>query len=419
MRGLLACLVLAPLAWAGTAGDIARAVRENSFDSGECYRVRDLTLVEEDLRLYFTDGHLIFSQPVAGKRIAALFTADTDGGDGEVMLLPPDRAERRSLAGYIDAPNLDERFEMALLLFTGDAYERIKAQIDASASNRKSPEVAPLLEERWTPLLRSLGSSYQARLTLDLLGGTARPAGLFLAALSSSKRGAFDVVFDPERQEQILAGQFVPRGDTLYFDTWTSFEARSSRNGPAHLKPFAAVGDYRIEATIGADLLLTAVTHVRLKPSVDGLAALPFDLTPDMQIASAAVDGRPAEVLQHEAPQANVMHGGNKLIVVVPAEPLRLGREYDFEFHHSGKVIRDSGDRVLYVSARANWYPILGRSIRGIRPAIPLSAGSGSGHAGRRGGETAKRARSASRAAARRRRSVWRGSTWASMSTPA
>ena len=360
MKWLLALFLLLPPASAGTAGDIARAIRENSFDSDECYRVRDLTLAEEDLRLYLTDGHLIFSKPVAGKRIAALFTADTDGGDAEVLLLPPDRAERRSLAGYIDSPNLDEHFETALLLFTGDVYERITAQLAVNSSNRKSPEAAPLLEERWTPVLRNLGGSYQTRLTLDLMGGAARPAGLFLAALSSSKRGTFNVVFDPERQEQILAGQFVPRGERLYFDTWTSFEARSFRNNPAPHKPFASADSYRIEATIDAGLLLTAVTHVKVKPAVDGLAAVPFDITPDMQIASAAVDSRPAEVLQHEAPQANVMRGGNGLIVVVPPEPLRLGREYDFEFHHSGKVIRDAGGRVFYVSARANWYPVLG-----------------------------------------------------------
>ena len=44
MRGLLAFAVLARLASAGVAGDMARAIRENGFDSAECYRVRDLTL---------------------------------------------------------------------------------------------------------------------------------------------------------------------------------------------------------------------------------------------------------------------------------------------------------------------------------------------------------------------------------------
>src|SRR5271166_64527 len=111
---------------AGTAADIARAIRENTFDRDECYRVRDVTLVREDIRLYFNEGHLIFSKPVAGRRIAAVFTTDVEAGDGEIILLPPDRAERRSLAGYIDSPNLDEHFRTALLLFTGDEYDQIK-----------------------------------------------------------------------------------------------------------------------------------------------------------------------------------------------------------------------------------------------------------------------------------------------------
>src|ERR1044071_5776105 len=110
MRWTLAfflALALRPPLPGATAADIARAIRENSFDRDECYRVRDLTLIKEDIRLYFTDGHLIFSKPVAGRRIAAVFAADVEGGDGEVILLPPDRGERSALARYIHSPNLD------------------------------------------------------------------------------------------------------------------------------------------------------------------------------------------------------------------------------------------------------------------------------------------------------------------------
>src|ERR1044071_440101 len=102
---VLAFVIQAPLT-AGTAADIARTIRENSFDRDECYRVRALTRFKEDLRIYLTEGHLIFSKPVAGRRIAAVFTTDVEGGDGEVILLPPDRAERRALAGYLNSPNL-------------------------------------------------------------------------------------------------------------------------------------------------------------------------------------------------------------------------------------------------------------------------------------------------------------------------
>src|SRR6266481_1851125 len=138
VRTLLALAWLIPFpAMAGTAADIARAVRENGFDRGECYRVRDLSFIKEDLRIYFTDGYLIFSKPVAGRRMAAVFTADVEGGDGEVILLPPDRAERRSLASYIDSPNLDEHFKTALFLFTGDDYDRLKSQFPNNPANKK------------------------------------------------------------------------------------------------------------------------------------------------------------------------------------------------------------------------------------------------------------------------------------------
>src|ERR1700694_3945001 len=145
MRSLaLLPMRIAPL-FAGTAADIARAIRENSFDRDECYRVRDLTIVKDDIRIYLTEGHLIFSKPVAGRRIAAVFTADVEGGDGEGVLLPPERAQRPALAANIDSPNLDEHFRAVMLLFTGDDYQQLKSQLAENPSNRKTPESGALL----------------------------------------------------------------------------------------------------------------------------------------------------------------------------------------------------------------------------------------------------------------------------------
>ena len=337
---------------------MVRAIRENSFDRDECYRVRDLTLVKEDIRIYLTDGHLIFSKPVAGRRIAAVFAADVEGGDGEVMLLPPDRAERRSLAAFIDSPNLDDHFRAVVLLFTGDDYEQLKSQLPANPSNKKTPEIGALLDEQWTPVLRNLGASFQARLTLDLLGGPSRRAGLLAALFSSSKLGSFDIIYDPENTEQVMAGQLATRDDHLYFDTWTSFVARSFRKNPTPPRPDLLVRDYRIEATVNPDFSLTAVTRVKVTPQVDGLAVAPFDISPQMTLTETTVDGRAAEILQADSMRFNLMRNGNNLFLVIPPEPLRAGREYEFEFHHSGTVIHDAGDRVFYVSARGNWYPM-------------------------------------------------------------
>src|SRR5690348_8600307 len=148
MRAIAAILLLLdlPLA-AGPAADLARRIREDGLDREQCYRVRDLTLIRDDLRIYLTDGYLIFSRPVAERPIAAVFSADVENGDGEVLLLPPNLAERRSLAGYIGTPNLDEHFETAVLLFTGDVYQELLRQLPNNPSNRRAPEMGPILDE--------------------------------------------------------------------------------------------------------------------------------------------------------------------------------------------------------------------------------------------------------------------------------
>ena len=356
---VLACLLPLP-ASGGTAADVARAIRENSFDRDECYRVRDLTLVKEDIRVYLTDGYLIFSKPVAGRRMAAVFSADVEGGDGEVILLPPDRAERRSLAAFIQAPNLDEHIRAAVLLFTGDVYDQLKSQMANNPSNRKAPEMAPVLDEQWSPVLRNLGTGYQVRLTLDLVGGTAPAGRLFAGLFRSTSLGNFDVVYDPGSMEQILAGQLTTRNNRLYFDTWTSFPARSSRRNPAPQVRDPQLGDYRIDATVAPDLTLNVVTRVRLKTSAAALAAVQFEMASEMSVTEVRVDGVQAEVLQAESVRLNLSRGGDSLFLVAPAEPLRAGREYLFEFHHNGKVIHEAGDHIYYVSSRGNWYPANG-----------------------------------------------------------
>ena len=358
VRTLLALAWLIPFpVLAGTAADIARAVRENGFDRGECYRVRDLSFIKEDLRIYFTDGYLIFSKPVAGRRTAAVFSADVEGGDGEVILLPPDRAERRSLATFIGSPNLDDHISAGLLLFTGDVYEQLIAQMANNPANRKAPEMAPVLDEQWGPVLRNLGTSYQARLTLDLMGGAARADRMFAGMFRSTKLGNFDLVYDPDNIEQILAGQLTTRQDRLYFDTWTSFPSRSSRKNPTPKVHDPQVGDYRIDATVAPDLTLNVTTRVKVKVNAASLAAVAFDIAREMSVTEVMVDGVAAEVLQAESTRLNLVHGGNNQVLVAPAEPLHAGREYEFEFRHSGKVIHAAGDHVFYVSSRGNWYP--------------------------------------------------------------
>ena len=358
IRGLLLFALAAQPVLAASAAEIARAIRENTFDLDECYRVRDLTIFKDDLKLYLTDGHLIFSKPVAGRRVAAVFTADVDGGDAEVLLRPPDAAERRSLATYIDSATLDEHFRSAVLIFTGDEYSELKSQFAKSPANKKAPELAQVMQDQWGGVLRNIGESYQTRLTLDLLGGPGHPPGLFSALIAGQKLGNFDVLYDPQSPEQISAGQVTTRNDLHYFNTWTSFRARAFRSQPEKQPLTIKTSDYRIEATVNPDLSMSVVTRVKVEPVFDGMTTATFSIAPAMTVSAVTVDGKPAEVFQRDSLRSNITLDGNGLVLVIPAEPMRAGRQYEFEFHHSGKVIVDAGDKVYYVAARSNWYPI-------------------------------------------------------------
>ena len=356
--GLL-CAV-APALYGGTAADLARALRENSFDREECYRVRDIVLTREDARIYLNEGHLIFSKPVDGRRVAAVFTADVEAGDAELLLFPPDRAERRSLAKFTETPNLNEHFRTAVFLFTGKVYESLKAQFDNNPANKKAPEIGAVLDEEWTPALRSLSESYQTRLVFDLMGGHPGGDGLFAGLFGNAKFSNFDLIIDPESPEEVTVGQVSNRNSMLGFDMWTNFQSRSTRNRKEPKEETLRMADYRIEATVHPDVSMDAIARVKVTPTLD-TPVVAFDLSSAMEVSSAKVDGQPAEVLQREAMRVNLRRAGNGLTLVVPPEPLKAGREYEFEFHFSGRVIQAAGERVFVVNARGNWYPTHGQ----------------------------------------------------------
>jgi Peptidase family M1 domain len=359
---LISCLALLclPLA-AGPATDLAGAIRENTLDPDACYRVRDLTLFKDDIRVYLTDGYLIFGKPVAGQPIAAVFTTDVEDGSGEVLLRPPNLAERRSLASYTGSPILDEHFQAALFFFTGDVYQTLLAQLPNNPTNRKVSEMGALLEEKFNPALHNLMPGFDLRLALDLLNTSSRKPGFFTAIFQDDKLGNFDVFFDPDNPGQIAAGQFATRNNRTFFNIWTHFPAHSERPAPPPLAEGIKLSDYRISATVDPDLTLAAVTRLKLKTSSEGVRAVAFYIAKEMAVTEVSVNGMPAEFIQRDQTLRDaVARGEDTFFLVMPPVPLHAGVDYEFEFHHSGKAILDTGGRVFYVADRGNWYPNLG-----------------------------------------------------------
>ena len=354
---LLSILPLAGWAAGPTAADTARAVRDAGLDLDQCYRVRDLSLYKEDIRLYFNDGYLIFSKPVAGERIAAVFTGDLEGGDGEILLLPPQRGERQSLARFTGSPNLDEHFHTALLMFTDDSGRALLDSIEKQGGH-KAPEMAPLLAERWTPVVTNILDSFAPRIAGDLLS-PGRTDGLLLAALAGKTLGNFDVLYDPTATEQILAGQMMERNQRTVYDIWTSFVARRFRavSAPPYDPPFS-LNQFRIEASLDEDLRMRAVTHATLKIGGRPLRAFAFEVSRAEQVTGARIDGVPAELLIRESTRSRALRADeNDVFLLTAPDFLAPGSTHQVQFEHEGALITSTGNGVYSVDARSNWYP--------------------------------------------------------------
>ena len=345
---------LAPAA-ESTGATIAQSIREIALDAESCYRVRELNFAKEDLRFYLSDGYIIFAKPVQGQRLMALFSADVEGGDAEVLVMPPHRSERKSLAAFTGAPNLDEHFRTALFVFTDGTGDELYQR--ARETGRPSIEMGALVRDQLGSMSRNIAEGFEVRLVQDVLTGD-RASGVFFAAVSGNKLGNFDIVHDPWSQDQILLGQYSTRGARPIFDIWTSFESRSVRTArQPRRQALFALSDYRIEANLDQTLHMRATTRAKLavlKPT----RAFGVQVSEKMQISSVLIDGKPVEVYARESPRESALRSSaNVSYVVIAPEPLNESSTHEIEFHHEGDVVLSAGNGVFFVTSRGNWYP--------------------------------------------------------------
>ena len=217
---------------------LSRELREASLDPEACFRVREFAYRRNEVRLFLTEGVLMFRKPVNGIRTGAVFVATEELEDAEILMIPPNRMERRSLASFTGSPNLDEHFRAAVFLFTDGT-----------------------------------------RLIEDLSNGGGPGKGCFFAAISGKKLGNFDLFFDPRGRVEMLVGQLENIDGRSRYNFWAHFEpkraAPRSRPGPP-----LTIEHFGVSAVIGEDLHLRATIRLNLKSNQDGQVAIPVDLSP-------------------------------------------------------------------------------------------------------------------------------------------
>lgn len=338
------------------------------LDPARTYRIREASLDRPALHIMLEDGEISFTSDVGGQVTGAYFE-----GDGELLLTPPNKVERASMALFTGMAILEERFTSAYFRFNDATFSELQpyfrpADNAEEFSSKKSDMARNLAEQDALRLLATYSRGLPA--TGAASGIPAAPIQtvtstdrMLHARVQGQKLGTFDVYFDTKGIERIWAGQPRTVEGNTYYDLWTSFIPEDADANTQKVKSQEKIDEvtisrYRIRAEVKPPTTLNAEASVQMEVRQGGDRTLYFELSRFLQVKEVDVDGDPVEFINNTAIDGTQLaRRGNDLVAVVFPEALRQGQKLELRFVYGGEVLSEAGGGLLYVGARGTWYP--------------------------------------------------------------
>ena len=332
-----------------------RQILSPVLDVKDVYKVRQVAIDREDLHLVLSDGALALMQAVDGHITGAFFE-----GEGEVLLVPPGRAERTSLALFTKRSVLDERFTTAYLRFFDDKL------VDELKSGFRPAENAQQFVDKWQDAARALARPDSLQLLQAIMNSGDAASRFIHLRMAGTALGLFDVYFNTNLPEQIYTAQATESNNEIYYDTWTSFQMRSARESakgsPARSVP-VHISEFRIHSKILPPSNLEAEAELTLLSRRSGQRAVVLELSRYLKVSEIKLNGSPVTFIQNEAVNGSELaRRGNDLVAVILPLTLEKDHPEKLTVKYSGAVMFDAGGELLYVGARGIWYPNVGPS---------------------------------------------------------
>jgi peptidase M1-like protein len=338
-------------------------LRSVGLDKAQVYKIREASLDRAQLHISLDDGTIAFTEAVDGHITGAFYQ-----GYGEVLLMPPNQAERASMSLFTGSAILEETFSDAYFRFNDDVFAELQPYLRAA----DDPAGFVTL---WGSTAQNLAQEDALRLLLSYSeclpgsGGTkTKPTDRMLHAyVQGNKVGAFDLRYDSLLQEQVAAGQHRHVDGEDYYDMWTSFTVpappgsaplseRSKDDEPSGFD--FDINNFKIDARIkpvkelDATATLTVVARQRTR------RVLFFELSRLLRVSEVLADGKPIEFIHNQAVEgSHLAKQGNDAIAVILPEPLEKGHKLELIFKYSGSVLSEAANGLLYVGDHGTWYP--------------------------------------------------------------
>ena len=344
-----------------TAADLYSRLRTVALDEQRVFHVRGASVDRPNLHLDFDDGTLAFTSDVCGHVTGAMFE-----GEGEILLRPPNKVERESMALFTGMAILEEPFSSAYLRFNDDTAAQLQPFL--------SPVDGSEFLKQWKDTSLALAESDGLRLLLDfsrLLPTSDRnqPLAEFSpmlhAHLMGRKLGGFEVYYDSAASESLWAGQPLLKNGVPFFDIWTSFQphAPASREPNEAPSAGAAITSFRIHAIVQPPTLLRGSAELVIHIKKDGQRTLLFELSRFLKVDAVQDGGHRLDFIQNQALEGTELRRkGNDLVAVVFPQVLHSGQVLQLTFNYAGEVLSEAGNGLLYVGERGTWYPNFGLS---------------------------------------------------------
>jgi len=352
---------------------LRREIEQSRLDSDRAVALKNVKLDTGLADLVLEDGVLLPASTVGGKTTELVYL-----GKGRIKVDPPDAIEAGQLEIFTGSPHMEEAFtEMVLVLGLDAAADAMlrkpkAAPLDAALARRAGEVYA-----RWK------GSPERKLLNVDAAElrdtvGDASYQGFFAAWFHGEELGDFLYLVEPDAQEQVTLGHFVPleatekekrkilrqlnrerrRGrligveleDLGQWDTWLSASLRGRDGAVIPGRESFEPEKYTLDVTLAErGLQLTGRARLDLKPAVRGARTVALRLNSDLQVGKVT-DGAGAGLF--------FWRSGRDLTVILPRAPADDER-VSLVVEYSGGMVEKEGASFALLDTQ-EWYPHTG-----------------------------------------------------------
>lgn len=372
---VLLCLLTARSGIADTIdpAELTERLRQTALDVDSAVQVDHLVLDTGVARLTLEDGVVIPATGVDGVPVEMVFL-----GRGIVRMKAPNEVEESQLELFTGSPALGESFTEAVFVIAKDAASGPLFDRETAAVPDETAERAMDLFSTWrdSPERRLL--DVETGIFLDALGDPVYE-DYFAAFFSGETLGTFLLLVEPDVDEQVTLGQFVPfdltdkerrrtrkelhsaqrRGRNLdlrledlgTWDTWVSTHLRRPDGTTFSGLPAFEPRNYTLDVEVDpGELTLAGRTKIDLEATTGLRRVLSLTLPRDLEV-SAVRDGQGRNLF--------FLRSATEVHAVLPEAPSQ-GTTLAVEIEYAGKFLYKGDDRNWTLSDTTFWHPHAG-----------------------------------------------------------